>query len=122
MNIDPKMKIILAEDGTTMRKMEVKILQQIGHENIIEAVDGDQAMEKLMSEDDVQLVISDWNMPNTSGFDLLTWMRQDPKYKNIPFLMATGQGDKIYVNKAMEAGASGVVAKPFSPDELKNKI
>ncbi len=122
MNINPKMKIILAEDGTTMRKMEVKILQQIGYENIIEAVDGNQAMEKLMSEEDVKLVISDWNMPNKSGFDLLTWMRQDPKYKSVAFLMATGQGDKIYVNQAMDAGASGVVAKPFSPDELKNKI
>lgn len=122
MNIDPKMKIILAEDGATMRKMEVKILQQIGYENIIEAVDGNQAMEKLMSEEDVKLVISDWNMPNKSGFDLLTWMRQNPEYQSVAFLMATGQGDKIYVNQAMDAGASGVVAKPFSPDELKNKI
>jgi len=122
MKIDQKMKIILAEDGTTMRKMEVKILQQLGYENIIEAVDGAQAMEKLAAEDDVQLVISDWNMPNKSGLELLGWMRQDPKYKDTAFLMATGQGDKIYVKQAMEAGASGVVAKPFSPDELKNKI
>lgn len=122
MQIDQKMKIILAEDGTTMRKMELKILQQIGYENIIEAVDGAQAMEKLDSEDDIKLVISDWNMPNKSGFELLTWMREDPRYKNIAFLMATGQGDKIYVKQAMDAGASGVVAKPFSPDELKHKI
>jgi chemotaxis signal transduction protein/ABC-type nitrate/sulfonate/bicarbonate transport system substrate-binding protein/DNA-binding response OmpR family regulator len=122
MKIDQKMKIILAEDGGTMRKMEVKILQQIGYENIIEAVDGVQAMDKLASETDIKLVISDWNMPNKSGFDLLTWMRQDLKYKDIPFLMATGQGDKAYINQAMEAGASGVVAKPFSPEELKNKI
>jgi len=122
MKMDQKMKIILAEDGTTMRKMELKILQQIGYENIIEAVDGVQAMEKLASEDDIQLVISDWNMPNKSGFELLTWMRQDPKYQDIAFLMVTGQGDKIYVKQAMDAGASGVVAKPFSPDELKHKI
>ncbi len=122
MPIDPKMKIILAEDGATMRKMELKILQQIGYQNIIEAVDGAQAMEKLASEDDIKLVISDWNMPNKSGFELLTWMRQEPKYKDIAFLMATGQGDKIYVKQAMDAGASGVVAKPFSPDELKSKI
>jgi chemotaxis signal transduction protein/ABC-type nitrate/sulfonate/bicarbonate transport system substrate-binding protein len=122
MKIDQKMKIILAEDGGTMRKMELKILQQIGYSNVIEAVDGAQAMEKLASEDDIQLVISDWNMPNKSGLDVLNWMRQDPKYKDVAFLMATGQGDKIYVKQAMEAGASGVVAKPFSPDELKNKI
>ncbi|HOC61426.1 MAG TPA: chemotaxis protein CheW, partial [Smithellaceae bacterium] len=105
-----------------MRKMEVKILQQIGYENIIEAVDGAQAMEKLESESDIKLVISDWNMPNKSGMDVLAWMRQNPLLKDTGFLMATGQGDKIYVKQAMEAGASGVVAKPFSPDELKNKI
>lgn len=122
MSIDLKMKIILAEDGGTMRKMEVKILQQIGFENIIEAVDGNQAMEKLESDDDVKLVISDWNMPNKSGYDLLKWMREDEKYRLIPFIMATGQGDKMYVNQAMEAGASDVVAKPFSADELKQKI
>ncbi|MDA8125037.1 MAG: chemotaxis protein CheW [Deltaproteobacteria bacterium] len=122
MQIDPKMKIVLAEDGNTMRKMELKILQQLGYENIIEAVDGAAAMEALAAEGDVKLVISDWNMPNKSGMDLLQWMRQDPKYKDVAFLMATGQGDKIYVNQAMAAGASGVVAKPFSPDELKTKI
>ena len=122
MKIDLKMKIILAEDGNTMRKMEVKILQQIGFENIIEAVDGNQAMEKLISEDNVKLVISDWNMPNKSGYDLLKGMRENEKYRSVPFIMATGQGDKMYVNQAMEAGASDVVAKPFSADELKQKI
>ena len=122
MPIDHKMKILLAEDGTTMRKMEVKILQQIGFDNIIEAADGEQAILALSVQDDVHLVISDWNMPNKSGMDLLSFMRQDPRCKDIPFLMATGQGDKIYVKQAMDAGASGVVAKPFSPDEMKNKI
>ena len=58
MQIDQKMKILLAEDGTTMRKMEVKILQQIGYENIIEAVDGVQAMERLAANDDVN-----WSFP-----------------------------------------------------------
>ncbi len=122
MKIDQKMKILLAEDGNTMRKMEVKILQQIGFENIIEALDGNQAIEKLMLDDKIKLVISDWNMPNKSGLDLLKWMRESKEYINIPFIMATGQGDKMYVNQAMEAGASDVVGKPFSADELKQKI
>jgi chemotaxis signal transduction protein/CheY-like chemotaxis protein len=122
MTIDMKMKILLAEDTGTMRKMEVKILQQIGFENIIEAVDGAQAIEKLLSEEEIKLVISDWNMPQKSGFDLLIWMRENDKYRNIPFIMATGQGDKQYVTQAMAAGASDVVAKPFSPDELRHKI
>lgn len=120
------MKILLVEDGATMRKMEDKILRQIGFENILQAVDGNEAIEKLTAEADIMLVISDWNMPNKSGYELLQWMRAperaDNKCRTIPFIMATGQGDKQYIAKAMEGGASGVVAKPFSPDELKNTI
>jgi chemotaxis signal transduction protein/ABC-type nitrate/sulfonate/bicarbonate transport system substrate-binding protein len=122
MRIDPNIKILLAEDGATMRKMELKILQQIGYQNVIEAVDGLQAIEKLESEGDIRLVISDWNMPNKSGLDVLNFMRSHEAYQNTAFLMATGQGDKMYVKQALEAGASGVVTKPFSPDELKSKI
>ena len=116
------MKILLVEDGTTMRKMEEKILRQIGFEDILQAVDGNEAIEKLKAALDIKLVISDWNMPNKSGYELLEWIRADECCRQIPFIMATGQGDKQYIAKAMEGGASGVVAKPFSPDELKNTI
>jgi len=122
MELDKSMKIILAEDGGTMRKMEVRILNQIGFENIAACQDGAEAMRELESTGEAALVISDWNMPNKSGMELLQEMRADQRFTAIPFIMATGQGDKQYVAQAMEAGASGVVAKPFSPDELKGLI
>lgn len=119
MALDPQMKILLVEDAKTMRKMEARILGQVGFNNIVEAVDGNDAMEKLTADPDIALVISDWSMPNCDGYQLLQWIRQQDGFKNLPFLMATGHGDKAYVAKATEAGANGVVAKPFTPDELK---
>ncbi|SEM01448.1 Chemotaxis signal transduction protein [Syntrophus gentianae] len=122
MALDKNMRIILAEDGGTMRKMEVRILNQIGFENIAACQDGVEAMRELESAGEASLVISDWNMPNKNGMELLQEMRADQRFASIPFIMATGQGDKQYVAQAMEAGANGVVAKPFSPDELKSLI
>lgn len=119
MALDPQMKILLVEDAGTMRKMEAKILGQVGFTNIVEAVDGNDAKEKLGAEPGIALVISDWSMPNCDGYQLLQWMREQDGFKTLPFLMATGHGDKAYVAKAKEAGANGVVAKPFTPDELK---
>ncbi|MBU1054574.1 MAG: chemotaxis protein CheW [Proteobacteria bacterium] len=122
MAVDPKIKILLVEDASTMRKMEVKILKQLSFENIIEAVDGDDAIKKIESETNIQLIISDWAMPNKDGYELLTWLRSHETYNNTPMIMATGQGDKEYVEKAMQAGANGVVAKPFTPEDLKYQI
>lgn len=122
MAIDLQMRILLVEDAGTMRKMEAKILNQIGFTDIIEAVDGKDAIEKLESEQGIQLVISDWAMPNMDGYELVTWMRKDDRFKKVKFLMATGHSDKKYVIQAKEGGADGVVAKPFTPDELKSII
>ncbi|ADH87199.1 chemotaxis protein CheW [Desulfurivibrio alkaliphilus] len=122
MAIDPNIKILLVEDAGTMRKMEAKILGQVGFNNIVEAVDGQDAVEKLQADQDIGLVISDWSMPNMDGLELVQWLRSQEQLKDIPFLMATGHGDKEYVAKALEGGASGVVAKPFTPPELKSAM
>ena len=122
MALDFKMKILLAEDTPSMRKMEIKILKQLGFEQIIEAGNGSEAVEKLQAQPDIKLVISDWNMPGIDGLELLQWMRAHKDFAAIPFLMASGQGDKKSVQIAVEAGASGTVTKPFSPDEMKNTI
>jgi chemotaxis signal transduction protein/CheY-like chemotaxis protein/ABC-type nitrate/sulfonate/bicarbonate transport system substrate-binding protein len=122
MTIDTRIKILLVEDAGTMRKMEAKILGQVGFNNIVEAVDGRDALAKLEAGEEVGLVISDWSMPNMDGLELVQWLRGQEKFKDIPFLMATGHGDKEYVAKAIEGGASGVVAKPFTPPELQSAI
>ncbi|HIJ78354.1 MAG TPA: ABC transporter substrate-binding protein [Deltaproteobacteria bacterium] len=119
MAIDPQMKILLVEDAGTMRKMEARILNQVGFTNIIEAVDGNDAMDQLKAQPDIALIISDWSMPNMDGYELVQWVRREDDFKDIPFIMATGHGDKEYVAKAKAGGANGVVAKPFTADELK---
>lgn len=122
MAVDPGIKILLVEDAGTMRKMEVRILKQLGYSNIVEAGDGEEAIEKLQQEEGVQLVISDWAMPKKDGLELLRWIRTEDTFKDTPFLMATGHGDKEYTAKAMADGANGVVAKPFSPEDLSKLI
>ena len=122
MALDPQLKILLVEDAATMRKMEVRILGQIGFGNIIEAVNGKEALEKLATNPDVKVVISDWSMPEMDGYALLLHLRGSADRAGLPFIMATGQGDKEHVAQAMDAGANAVVAKPFSPDELKTRI
>ncbi len=122
MNPSPTVKILLVEDAPTMRRMEIKILAQIGYPVVVEAQDGEDALEKLAAHEDIRLVISDWAMPRKDGMELLQWLRKNPDYRQMPFLMATGQGDKQHIKEAMDAGASAVVAKPFLPDELKRRI
>jgi len=121
--MDPKnTSILLVEDAAVMRKIEIKTLKSLGFENIIEAVDGEIAVTKLQENNKIDLIISDWNMPNKDGYELLVWVRGQDEYKDIPFLMATGQGEKKQEKKAVEASVSSFVAKPFNSDELNQKI
>lgn len=122
MPLDPKLKILLVEDASVMRKMETKTLNSLGLSNIVEAEHGDEAIAKLQNDDSISLIISDWNMPVKDGYELLLWVRKSEKFKNLPFLMATGRGEKAEVNKAEEAGVSSFISKPFNAQELKDKI
>ncbi len=123
MSIDPQnITILLVEDAAVMRNIEVKTLDTLGFKNIIEAENGEAAIQKLQEAERIDIVISDWNMPEKDGFELLRWIRSDEKYRQMPFIMATGQGDKKQQQKAMDAGVSSYIAKPFDSIELKNKI
>jgi chemotaxis signal transduction protein/ABC-type nitrate/sulfonate/bicarbonate transport system substrate-binding protein/CheY-like chemotaxis protein len=122
MALDVQMKILLVEDSELTRKMEVKILKKMGFTDIVEADDGDAAVETLKKVEDVGLIISDWNMPNKGGYDLLVRVRGEQQWKHIPFIMATGQAEKKQALKAKEAGVSHFIAKPFSAQELKTVI
>jgi len=116
------LKILLVEDSAVMRKMERKVLQKLNVKTLVESDDGDTAMEKIKGEKDYDLVISDWNMPRMDGYQLLVWIRSTDEFKNLPFIMASGRGEKGEVNKALEAGVNGFIAKPFNEDELEDKI
>ncbi len=122
MPLNTDSKILLVEDAAVMRKMELKTLKSLGFENIIEAIDGQNAIDTLQREKDIELIISDWNMPVKSGFDLLVWVRNSADYAKLPFLMATGRGEKKEIAKAESAGVSSFISKPFDANELSVKI
>ena len=122
MSHDMNMTILVVDDSGTMRLMFKQYLVKAGYNNIILSVDGKDAIQKLEETDNTDLIISDWNMPNMDGLELLQWVRANEKYKEIPFMMATAQGDKTQQAKVRENGGNGHIAKPFDAVEIKKKI
>lgn len=121
MAIDPQIKILVADDSGTMRVMFRQILNQAGFENIVLAVNGDDGIQKV-KEENPDLVISDWNMPQKDGLEFLQWLRGQDAYKNLPFIMATAQADKGRQITIMEAGGNAHVPKPFTAEQIKAGI
>lgn len=122
MELNKNMKILLVEDASVMRKMEIKTLNSLDFNNIKEAEHGEDAIRILENDPKFDLIISDWNMPVMDGFELLSKVRSTEGTSKIPFLMATGRGEKKEVEKAIEAGVSSFISKPFNKDELLEKI
>jgi len=120
-NIDFRMKVLVADDFATMRKILRNILKQIGFDRIVEAEDGQVAIEVLRNEN-IGLVVTDWNMPNMTGLELLQKIRTDPKTANLPVLMVTAEGLKDNVLAAVKAGVNNYVVKPFTAEVLQEKI
>ena len=120
-NIDFGLKVLVADDFATMRKIVRNILKQIGFDDIVEAEDGQAALQVLKSEN-IGLVVTDWNMPNMSGLELLEKIRQDPKTASLPVLMVTAEGLKENVVAAVKAGVNNYVVKPFTAEVLQEKL
>ena len=118
---DYKMKILVIDDFSTMRRIVKNILKQLGFENIEEAEDGVQAYSKLQNGG-FGFVVSDWNMPNMDGIELLRKVRSDPALKDIPFLMVTAEAEKEKVVEAIKSGVNNYIVKPFTAEVLKEKM
>lgn len=115
------MKILVVDDFSTMRRIVKNILKQLGYSNVEEAEDGAIALQKLKS-DRFDFVVSDWNMPNMTGFDLLKAVRADAATKDIKFLMVTAEAMQENVMAAVQAGVNNYIVKPFTAETLKEKI
>lgn len=116
------MSVLIVEDSSIMRKQIAKVAQAAGHD-VIEAENGAEALGVLRKRgDDVSLVIMDWNMPVMDGYQTLSRIRATKDYQHIPVLMATADGVKEDVMKAIKAGANGYLVKPFTPENLEAKI
>jgi len=118
---DQHMKILTVDDFATMRRILRNMLRQLGYTNIVEAEDGAIAL-SLLQREKVDFVISDWNMPNMNGLDLLKAIRADEHLKPTPFLLVTAEALKEYVVEAVKAGVNNYVVKPFTAETLKEKI
>lgn len=113
--------ILVVDDSPTMRRIICNTLDRIGFENSIEADNGKSALEQ-MEENEVELIITDWNMPVMNGLEFVTEIRGNQEYKELPILMVTTRGMKDDVLQAVHAGVNNYVVKPFTPETLESKI
>lgn len=118
---DPKMKFLVVDDFSTMRRIVRNLLKELGYTNVDEAEDGAMALSKLRAGG-FDFVVSDWNMPNMDGLTMLQQIRQDPSLKHLPVLMVTAEAKKENIIAAAQAGASGYVVKPFTAATLDEKL
>jgi len=118
---DLKMKILVVDDFSTMRRIVKNVLKQIGFENIEEAEDGAQALAKLKAGN-FGFMVSDWNMPNMDGLQLLKEVRKDPVLSKLPILMVTAEAEKSMVVTAIQAGVNNYIVKPFTAEVFKEKM
>lgn len=119
--LDKNMKILVVDDFSTMRRILKNLLRDLGFSNVEEADDGTTAL-PMLKTGKFQFLITDWNMPGMSGFDLLKAVRADSGLKNLPVLMVTAEAKRDQIVAAAQAGVNGYVVKPFTAAVLKEKI
>ena len=114
------MKILLVDDSRTVRNIQKSTLKTLGHEEVLEAADGIEALAALKESKDVQLVLVDWNMPNMDGITLVKKIRETDT--QIPLIMVTTEAKKSRVLEAVKAGVNNYMVKPFTAEALAEKI
>lgn len=119
--MNTSMKVLIVDDYSTMRRIIRNLLREVGLANTVEADDGTSAL-PLLEDGDIDLVITDWNMPAMTGIDLLKAVRSDPALESLPVLLVTAEAKRQQIIAAAEAGANGYIVKPFSAQTLKQKI
>jgi len=119
--MDVNMNVLVVDDFATMRRIVKNILRQLGFTNIIEADDGKAAL-YILKKEKIDLILSDWNMPEMPGIELLKAVRSDDELKDIPFLMVTAEADKENIIEAVKLGVSNYIVKPFTAETMSEKL
>lgn len=115
------MRILVVDDSSTMRRIILNALNSIGYSDCVEAANGREGIERL-SSGPVDLIITDWNMPEMTGLDFIRAVRANDRTKRIPALMITTNAAQDDITQAMEAGVDNYLVKPFTPGSIKDKI
>jgi len=117
-----KMKLLVVDDSSVIRKV-IRAAADVLEYETIEAQDGLEALEVLSTRyEEIDLVLLDWNMPEMSGYDVLVEIKGNEKYKDIPVMMVTTEGQRSNIVAAVRAGADNYLTKPFTVEELETKI
>lgn len=120
-DVDKNLRFLIVDDFSTMRRIVRNLLKELGFANVEEAEDGVVALQMLKAGG-FDFVVSDWNMPNMDGLQLLQAIRADAALKKLPVLMVTAEAKKENIVAAAQAGASGYVVKPFTAATLDEKL
>ncbi len=115
------MKILIVDDSITIRRIISTALKTVGYSDTVEAANGKEALAKLEAGN-VDFIITDWNMPEMNGLDFIKEVRSKPMYSSLPILMVTTRGTEHDVIEALQAKVNSYIVKPFTPQELKEKI
>jgi two-component system chemotaxis response regulator CheY len=121
MPYNPNMRVLVVDDCSTMRRIIKNILRQLGFNNVVEADDGTTAWDTL-NKDKIDFVISDWNMPQMTGIELLRKVRGSEEFADMPFLMVTAEAQQENIIEAVQAKVSNYIVKPFTAEVMKQKI
>jgi two-component system chemotaxis response regulator CheY len=119
--MDKNMRILVVDDFSTMRRIVKNLLTDLGYSNITEADDGKTAW-PLLQAGSFDFVVTDWNMPGMTGFELLQTIRADARIGKTPVLMVTAEAQRDQIIAAAQAGVNGYIIKPFTAQTLKEKI
>ncbi len=114
-------KILVVDDSSTMRRILKMSLARIGFKDVEEAQDGKEAL-ALAQTKKYGCVLTDWNMPNMDGLQLILSLRALPEYSTVPIMMVTTEGAKDDVIEALTKGANSYIVKPFTPETLSEKM
>lgn len=116
------MKILVVDDSSTMRRIIKNTLGRLGHKDILEAEDGAVAWKVMGENEGIDILVTDWNMPEMNGLELVKKVRADERFKDMPIIMVTTEGGKAEVITALKAGVNNYIVKPFTPQVLKEKL
>ncbi len=121
MNVNKDMNILVVDDQSSMRAIVKETLNRLGFTNVDLADDGATALPKLTGGN-FDFLISDWNMPNMTGIDLLRAVRKDEKLAKLPVLLLTAEAKQSQIIEAAKAGVNDYIVKPFNAEGLNKKI
>ncbi len=115
------MKILIVDDQDSILRIIKGLLAELGYNDIRTASNGQKAC-IILKQEKIEMIISDWNMPQMTGIELLKYVRHDAQLLNIPFIMVTAEAEKDNIVEAIQAGVDQYVVKPFTADDLKKKM